>query len=102
MIGNQKKYAGKKRITISLDEQPKQFFHEDLIVIQGDKPKVLSARCPHLGCRINKIEDGKLVCPCHGSSFDMKGALIKGPAAHALEEVGYIINKETNQMVVEM
>ncbi len=102
MVGKQKKYTAKTRVSISLDQQQGVFFHDDLIVIQGEKPLVLSSKCPHLGCRINKVEGGKLVCPCHGSSFTLNGELINGPAAHSLQKIEYTIDDERRQIVVEV
>jgi len=38
-------------------------------------------RCPHLGCALkwNAIEHS-WDCPCHGSRFDVNGALLDNPA----------------------
>ncbi len=43
----------------------------------------LSAVCTHLGCVLERGEDGFL-CPCHGSRFDDAGKVISGPAPRAL------------------
>lgn len=48
----------------------------------------LSAVCPHQGCLVNKVEDGKIICPCHGSEFTITdGAVVRGPATTGLEPV---------------
>jgi nitrite reductase/ring-hydroxylating ferredoxin subunit len=46
----------------------------------------VSMRCTHLGCllRFNGAERS-WDCPCHGSRFDVDGAVLEGPAVHALE-----------------
>lgn len=45
-----------------------------------------SARCPHEGCRV--APDGKeLRCPCHGSTFELDGTLVRGPAKTGLTPV---------------
>ncbi|MDX5563026.1 FAD-dependent oxidoreductase [Streptomyces sp. ID05-04B] len=46
----------------------------------------LSARCTHLGCLVafNRAE-GAWECPCHGSRFDVRGAVVQGPAVDPLE-----------------
>ena len=44
-----------------------------------------SARCTHLGCRLDRVIDGVVVCPCHGSRFDDQGRVVNGPASKALQ-----------------
>jgi Rieske Fe-S protein len=43
----------------------------------------LSARCPHLGCLVQRRGAG-YVCPCHGSEFDGRGGVVKGAARRGL------------------
>ena len=45
----------------------------------------VSLRCTHLGCllRFNGAERS-WDCPCHGSRFDVDGAVLEGPAVHPL------------------
>jgi Rieske Fe-S protein len=40
----------------------------------------LSAVCPHDGCLVSEVTDASIVCPCHGSRFDLDGAVTRGPA----------------------
>lgn len=48
----------------------------------------LSAVCPHQGCLCNAVENGKIICPCHGSQFSITdGAVVQGPATTGLEPV---------------
>ena len=36
--------------------------------------RTLYQRCPHLGCKIDyKASSGSYFCPCHASTFDLKG-----------------------------
>lgn len=46
----------------------------------------VSLRCTHLGCllRFNSAEKS-WDCPCHGSRFDVDGAVLEGPATEALD-----------------
>jgi glycine/D-amino acid oxidase-like deaminating enzyme/nitrite reductase/ring-hydroxylating ferredoxin subunit len=46
----------------------------------------VSLRCTHLGCllRFNSAEHS-WDCPCHGSRFDVDGAVLEGPAVEPLE-----------------
>lgn len=42
---------------------------------------VLDARCTHQGCPVYKWESGLgIVCPCHGSTYDVDGRLTYGVA----------------------
>jgi cytochrome b6-f complex iron-sulfur subunit len=43
----------------------------------------LSPICTHLGCTVD-IAGDRLVCPCHGSTYDRHGAVLQGPAQQAL------------------
>ncbi|HUQ83327.1 MAG TPA: Rieske (2Fe-2S) protein [Gemmatimonadaceae bacterium] len=43
----------------------------------------LSPICTHLGCTV-EIEQSRLVCPCHGSTYDREGKVLRGPAEEAL------------------
>jgi glycine/D-amino acid oxidase-like deaminating enzyme/nitrite reductase/ring-hydroxylating ferredoxin subunit len=46
----------------------------------------VSLRCTHLGCllRFNEAERS-WDCPCHGSRFDVDGAVLEGPAVEPLD-----------------
>ncbi|MFI1286277.1 MULTISPECIES: Rieske (2Fe-2S) protein [unclassified Streptomyces] len=49
--------------------------------------RCFTAVCPHQGCLVNKVEDGSIDCPCHGSKFAIAdGAVTKGPATKGLAE----------------
>ena len=37
----------------------------------------LDTTCTHLGCQLH-LEEAGLVCPCHGSQFDLEGEPTKG------------------------
>jgi cytochrome b6-f complex iron-sulfur subunit len=53
--------------------------------IEHDQFRVLSLRCPHLGCTVRWDNDVQLlVCPCHGSKFADDGAVLEGPAQQPL------------------
>jgi len=43
----------------------------------------LLARCTHRGCQPEPVGD-RLVCPCHGSEFDLRGSVLEGPADRPL------------------
>ena len=46
---------------------------------------MLSARCTHLGCIVAFNPEAQTWdCPCHGSRFDLDGAVLEGPAVSSL------------------
>ena len=47
--------------------------------------KGFSAKCTHAGCTVNKVADGTIDCPCHGSKFNLDGSVASGPAQKPLE-----------------
>ena len=47
--------------------------------------KGFSSTCTHKGCTVDKIADGTIDCPCHGSKFNLDGSVAKGPAQKPLE-----------------
>ncbi len=46
----------------------------------------LSRRCTHLGCTVPWVAgEGRFICPCHASSFDLHGEVLSPPAPRALD-----------------
>jgi Rieske Fe-S protein len=51
-----------------------------------------SSTCTHQGCTVGSVEHGVIVCPCHGSHFDLTtGAPVAGPATRALPKVTVVV-----------
>lgn len=61
-------------------------FTGEVIVNRGPDGTVraFASRCTHLGCRLDRITEGIIVCPCHGSRFAADGRVLTGPAARPL------------------
>ena len=56
--------------------------------MDGGKPMVLWARCPHAGCAVEwHGTDNQFVCPCHQGRFDASGKNISGPPPRPLERL---------------
>ncbi len=70
-----------------------RFFADAIVINSGDKISVFSSKCPHLGCRINQAEGNEIVCPCHGSRFDLQGQMLRGPANHGLQPLDYRVDR---------
>lgn len=56
-----------------------------VIVVRQDANTAiaLSAICTHQSCAVG-ASNGQIVCPCHGSEFDLNGNVLKGPATRPL------------------
>jgi cytochrome b6-f complex iron-sulfur subunit len=46
----------------------------------------LSSICTHQTCTITGFGNQEYVCPCHGSSFDVNGRVLGGPAPASLHQ----------------
>lgn len=47
--------------------------------------KAFSVTCTHSGCPVNKVDDGLIQCPCHGSTYSIEdGSVQGGPAPSPL------------------
>ncbi|NOX47329.1 MAG: Rieske 2Fe-2S domain-containing protein [Chlorobi bacterium] len=78
-------------------------FHGEIIIVKEKSDiRFLSSKCTHLGCQINSIENNKLTCPCHGSSFSLNGNNIKGPADSALAILDFSIDEGNGEYVVKL
>jgi Rieske Fe-S protein len=54
-----------------------------VLVLESGEVAALSPICTHLGCTV-QIQGPFLVCPCHGSTYDRDGEVLRGPAARSL------------------
>lgn len=57
--------------------------------------KGFSSVCPHAGCNVNAITDGKIICPCHESEFNLDGTVAQGPAKKPLETKAVTVQGES-------
>lgn len=58
------------------------------VIRKGDKVRIMSAVCPHLGCSIDVAADKKAFsCPCHTSKFSLAGDAQAGPSPRAMDEL---------------
>jgi len=50
--------------------------------------KAFSSTCTHMSCQVTSISDGRIACPCHGSSYSIvDGSVEGGPAPRPLPKV---------------
>ena len=59
--------------------------------------------CTHLGCLYNwNNQEGKFICPCHGSQFQANGTYIQGPAPRSLDRFAIqAIDPATGEVLAE-
>jgi Rieske Fe-S protein len=69
-----------------------RFFDNAIVVRRNGELTVLSSSCTHLGCQINRAEGNEIVCPCHGSRFDLNGQVIHGPAKRSLMRLAFDVD----------
>jgi Rieske Fe-S protein len=63
---------------------------QQIVVTQPDKGdyKAFSAVCTHMQCLVTTVQNGLIICPCHGSEFSIKdGSVVRGPAGTPLPPV---------------
>jgi cytochrome b6-f complex iron-sulfur subunit len=77
-----------------------QFAESDGIIVvrSGGKIYATSALCTHQACAM-KLVGQQLRCPCHGSRFDLRGNVIKGPATESLAYFGIAVNGQGRMIV---
>jgi len=95
-----KRESGPRYLPIDLPQGVS--FHREVIVNRvNDRYTVMSARCTHLGCIVDKMKDNELVCPCHGSKYSLDGKVLSGPATRDLVRLPFHIDPKEKKIVIE-
>ncbi len=75
----------------------------DFFVIKSDMDYlVLSRKCTHLGCSLQKSSEQFFTCPCHGSKFTNDGVVVKGPAKINLKKLKYNIESKKKELEITL
>ncbi len=90
-----------RKVVLPVSRRLVAFYSDFIVVNRKGELRVLSSHCTHLGCIINKEENGRLVCPCHGSEFDLKGKAVKGPAYKPLKTFSYTKSADDRQIIIQ-
>jgi len=56
------------------------------VIKKGQDVYALGMACTHLGCTLNASPEG-FACPCHGSVFNSRGEVLRGPADRPLSRL---------------
>ena len=68
------------------------------LIRRGSGLVAVSSICTHRNCKLRPQKDQSFLCPCHGSTFDPEGKVMRGPARRDLprfetrvDERGHVI-----------
>ena len=70
-----------------------------VLATDGGEYRAVSPICTHRGCTV-EVSGARLVCPCHGSTYDREGTVLRGPAERALTR--YPVRREGDSLVIEV
>ena len=102
VVNKEVKASKHKTVRLPFDETRKISFNGDFIIVnEKGNVNVYSSHCTHLGCVIKKIDNGKFVCPCHGSEFSISGEPLKGPALRPLKKFDFEFDKAKGKIIVK-
>ena len=62
--------------------------------------KAFSSICTHEGCSVNGYDGTVLICPCHGSRYDLTGKVVAGPAPLPLREYTVVSNPAQQTLTI--
>ena len=70
-----------------------------VLALAGGGVAALSPICTHLGCTVG-IEGPVLLCPCHGSTYDREGRVLRGPATNPLR--AFDVTRTADEIVIRL
>jgi Rieske Fe-S protein len=70
-----------------------------VLALENGEFAALSPICTHQGCTVD-VAGTHLVCPCHGSTYDREGNVVRGPAPQALRR--YAVTRTEEAVVVDL
>ena|SRR5687768_7144699 len=79
--------------------QPQGMEDPVYVLASGGAFVAVSPICTHRGCTVD-VQGERLVCPCHGSTYDREGKVLKGPAQRALSQ--YRVTRTGDVLVIEV
>ena len=70
-----------------------------VLALAGGTYAAVSPICTHRGCTVD-VHGSRLVCPCHGSTYDREGAVLKGPAQRPLRK--FPVTQAGHEIIIEL
>jgi Rieske Fe-S protein len=104
-------YLQDGHLILKLDEMEELLSEKNAFILQADglpEPllvvrtatgglNVLGATCTHQMCQVRPGR-GFLNCPCHGSTFDLDGQVVRGPATKPLTSYRFTTNASSMEI----
>jgi Rieske Fe-S protein len=91
--------AGSGKLLAPLDRVPESggLILADVKIVLTGAPggtvHAFSAVCTHQGCTVSSVDNGAIICPCHGSRFDAQtGSVVAGPAQSPLRSIPVVVH----------
>ena len=99
--GEPKRAAVISEMTDAFTHYAKENLGAVWLLRHGSEVRALSVTCPHLGCGVEKAENG-FGCPCHTSAFDPSGKRISGPSPRDMDSLDTRVVDEGDDRMVEV
>jgi Rieske Fe-S protein len=68
------------------------------VLAVADGYVAVSPICMHLGCTVD-VQGARLVCPCHGSTYDREGNVLRGPTLKPLRRYATTLTGEGELLI---
>jgi Rieske Fe-S protein len=72
-----------------------------VLTLEDGSYAALSPICTHRGCTVD-VEGEHLVCPCHGSTYDRGGRVLRGPAEQSLERFRTRVSADGSELFIQL
>ena len=102
-----------RRLALSLDKVEKlktpggsallKIEGREILFIRESDERVcaLNPTCTHKQCTVEYNRDKqRLICPCHGSNFDLAGKVLNGPAERPLQVFDATLDSASNRIIL--
>jgi cytochrome b6-f complex iron-sulfur subunit len=102
-----------RRLALSLDKVEKLKTPGGAALLKIERREILFVReseervcafnptCTHKQCTVEYSKDKRrLVCPCHGSNYDLSGKVLNGPAEKPLQVYDAALDSANNRIIL--